>query len=121
MLAADTIVVVGDEILGKPKDVKDAQRMLQLLSGTTHSVLTALCLIAPDGQHFEALSVSRVRFKTLSPEEITEYCQLDEPFDKAGAYAIQGMAAKFIVYIEGSFSGIMGLPLYETIELLKRL
>ncbi|ORU89715.1 MAG: hypothetical protein A6F71_01770 [Cycloclasticus sp. symbiont of Poecilosclerida sp. M] len=115
-LGADTIVVIGKEILGKPVDKNDAVRMLTQLSGSTHRVLTAVAVI---GKTLNCrMSESRVTFKALSETEIEGYWSTDEPNDKAGAYAIQGKAATFITHLEGSFSGVMGLPLYETAQML---
>ncbi len=117
VLAADTAVVVEGEILGKPTDSRDALRMLQLLSGRTHKVLTGVALIGSEEK--SRLSVSRVSFRTISPAEAEQYWQSGEPEDKAGAYGIQGLGALFINGLEGSFSGVMGLPLFETGELLR--
>ncbi len=117
VLGADTIVVIGDEILGKPKDQQDALRMLELLSGRTHEVLTAVAVV---NQHQVAvrLNTNRVTFAEITPEQRLMYWQTGEPADKAGAYGVQGVAGIFIKHIEGSYSGIMGLPLYETYNLL---
>ncbi len=117
VLAADTEVVLDDKILGKPKDKDDAIAMLQCLSGRTHYVLSAVALI----HEIETveLNTSHVCFKSLTLEECESYCNTGEPLDKAGAYAIQGGAAAFISRLEGSYSGVMGLPLYETSEMLK--
>lgn len=120
VLSADTIVAVKDRILGKPADQQNAQEMLACLSGKTHEVLTAICLFAPDDHYYSALSVSQVRFRRLSSEDIQRYIDSGEPFGKAGAYAIQGRAAEFMEHIAGSYSGIMGLPLFETAALLKQ-
>ena len=123
VLGSDTAVVIDGEILGKPKNVEDARRMLQLLSGKTHQVMTAVAL-ASNSQNVSkpelssVLSVSEVTFKLLSPDEITDYLNSGECDDKAGAYAIQGLAAAFITHLSGSYSGVMGLPLYETVKLL---
>jgi septum formation protein len=120
VLAADTTVAVDGKILGKPADRQHAAQMLASLSGRRHEVLTALALKNDD--HLEsALSVSEVTFKKLSADEIRQYVASGESDDKAGAYAIQGRAARFIVELRGSYSGVMGLPLYETAELLERL
>lgn len=169
ILSADTIVAVEGRILGKPTNQQDAQDMSACLSGKTHEVLTAICLlipgdlcatvtskpktrrttrsnetvhevrrdseycatqylgctvgcaeVSPDGNYYSALSVSQVRFRKLSSEEIQHYIDSGEPFGKAGAYAIQGRAAEFVEHIAGSYSGIMGLPLFETAVLLRR-
>lgn len=119
ILCADTTVALGREILGKPQDAGDAQRMLALLAGRTHRVLTAVAVQAGDQRH-SALSVSRVRFAALDDDRIAAYVAGGEPFGKAGAYGIQGAAAGFIAHISGSYSGIMGLPMYETAQLLAR-
>ena len=117
VLGADTCVVANGKIMGKPQGREHALDMLQLLSGTTHEVLSAVVLV---GDH-EALRVnaSRVTFRTLSAEECAAYWATGEPADKAGAYAIQGLAAIFVTQLVGSYSGVMGLPLYETAELLR--
>ncbi|HSH06609.1 MAG TPA: Maf family protein [Burkholderiales bacterium] len=118
LLAADTAVVVDQRILGKPADRADAARMLRLLSARTHEVLTGVALHS--GEHCDyALSRSRVTFRRLDADEIRDYLATGEADDKAGAYAIQGRAAQFVVALEGSFSGVMGLPLYETAQLLE--
>ncbi|MGQ0651844.1 MAG: Maf family protein [Betaproteobacteria bacterium] len=117
VLSADTAVTLGGRILGKPADRAEAAAMLAALSGTTHEVLTEVAL--KDREVLEsALSRSAVTFKRLSEEEIGLYVASGEGDDKAGAYAIQGRAARFVVELRGSYSGVMGLPLYETAELL---
>jgi septum formation protein len=118
-LGADTAVVIGDNILGKPKDRAHAEAMLMRLSGRSHQVLTAVALI--DGEEQYRLSVSTVTFKRLTEAEHQSYLDSGEGLDKAGAYAIQGQAALFVSHLEGSYSGVMGLPLYETGELLQNL
>ncbi|MDX1594380.1 MAG: Maf family protein [Gammaproteobacteria bacterium] len=118
VLGADTSVVLGDEILGKPADKADATAMLARLSGHTHEVLTAVALATPRRVACR-LSVSRVTFRTLAADEIAAYWATGEPADKAGAYAIQGRGALFVTRLEGSYSGVVGLPLYETAELLR--
>jgi septum formation protein len=116
VLAADTAVILGDVIMGKPKDMDDALNMLRLLSGKTHQVYSAISL---RGQtHSEAISITDVTFKPLSEQEILNYWYSGEPVDKAGAYGIQGKASVFVTGINGSFSGVVGLPLYETSQLL---
>ena len=117
VLGADTCVVAQGKIMGKPRGREHALEMLQLLSGATHEVLSAVALA---GAH-EALRVhaSRVTFRTLSAAECAAYWDTGEPADKAGAYAIQGLAAMFVTHLAGSYSGVMGLPLYETAELLR--
>ena len=118
VLAADTTVSLAGEILGKPTDRADAERILGLLSGTRHRVLTAVAVGLE--QRFElAVSESLVTFGRLDPARIEAYVQSGEPFDKAGAYGIQGRAGAFIERVEGSYSGVMGLPLYETANLLR--
>lgn len=120
VLSADTTVCLGNEIYGKPADAEDARRMLSALSGTEHRVLTAVAI--QSGSRAElAVSESMVRFRELSARDIDAYVATGEPFDKAGAYGIQGHAATFIPEIHGSYTGIMGLPLYETAMLLERI
>lgn len=116
ILAADTAVVLGTNILGKPRDRADGVAMLRLLSGRTHQVYTAVSLRGRE--HGQALSVTQVRFRALAEREIEAYWQSGEPLDKAGAYAIQGRAGLFVAAISGSFSGVVGLPLFETGQLL---
>ena len=119
VLAADTTIVLEGDIVGKPDNAEHAQQILRLLSGRTHQVLTAIAVAR--GDHLEAaLSTSAVEFRELEDGEIRRYVETGEPLDKAGAYAIQGRAAVFVRAISGSYSGIMGLPLYETAELLRR-
>lgn len=125
VLAADTTVILGDEILGKPADAAEAARMLRRLSGALHEVHTAIVLALPraDGaaQPLQTdVSRTTVRFKQLSEAEIAAYCASGEPMGKAGAYGIQGRAALFVEYISGSYSGVVGLPLCETGRLLER-
>ncbi|MBD9665201.1 septum formation protein [Variovorax paradoxus] len=118
VLCADTTVALGRTILGKPEDARDAERMLALLSGATHRVLTAVALQHGRRRH-AALSVSRVRFAAMTRKQIARYAASGEPLGKAGAYAIQGAAAAHIEHISGSYSGIMGLPMFETAQLLR--
>ena len=120
VLSADTTVAIGDRILGKPADRREAAAMLGELSGRKHDVLTAVALI-DDSKMECTISVSEVQFRPLSAEDIRLYVATGECDDKAGAYAIQGRAAQFVVGLGGSFSGVMGLPLYETAQLLERL
>ena len=120
VLVADTAVCVDGVLLGKPTDRADAARMLQLLSGKTHQVLTAVAIQFEERLEM-AVSESMVRFCKLSPRNISEYIDFGEPMDKAGGYAIQGRAAAFITELRGSYSGVMGLPLYETAQLISRL
>ena len=119
VLAADTTVTIDGEILGKPANRAEAVALLERLSGRTHQVLTSVAV-----QHSAMLEqitqVSDVRFATLSAASIKAYCATQEPYDKAGGYGIQGLAALFVEHIEGSHSGIMGLPLYETAALLRK-
>ncbi len=118
VLGADTAVVLGDEILGKPDDQAHAVAMLEKLSATRHCVLSAVSVRGQ--QHVTVLSMTKVWFRSIDSEEILNYWQTQEPCGKAGAYAIQGKGALFVEKIEGSFSGVVGLPLYETAELLKQ-
>ena len=118
ILCADTTVAIGARILGKPLDGADAARMLALLSGRSHRVISAVA-VAARGRSRLAVSVSRVRFATIAPARIERYVAGGEPFGKAGAYAIQSGAAAWIEKIEGSYTGIMGLPLHETAALLE--
>ncbi len=118
VLAADTTVTIDGKILGKPADPAEATDMLRSLSGRSHHVLTAIVVIANDAMT-EALSRSEVRFAALSEASLRAYCATNEPYDKAGAYGVQGYAAQFIEHISGSYSGIMGLPLFETAKLLQ--
>ncbi len=120
VLAADTTVALDGRIYGKPANRQEASEMLEHLSGHTHEVLTAVALKHEDWLQ-SLLSRSEVRFKTLSAREIEQYVASGEADDKAGAYAIQGRAARFIVELRGSYSGVMGLPLYETAQLLDKL
>ena len=120
VLSADTTVALEGKIFGKPNDREDAAAMLSTLSGTTHEVLTAVALKSDDSLQ-SVVSRSEVKFKTLTPAEIAAYVESGECDDKAGAYAIQGRAARFIVELRGSYSGVMGLPLYETAQLLDKM
>lgn len=118
VLAADTTLEVDGDIIGKPADAAEARTILTRLSGRSHRVLTAIAI--SDGAHIRSLiSVSDVRFRMLSEDDIRHYVASGEPMDKAGAYGIQGRAAMFIEEIRGSYSGIMGLPLFETAQLLE--
>jgi septum formation protein len=119
VLAADTTVVFDDRILGKPDDAAHAARLLRALSGREHQVLTAV-VVAQREQVETQISVSQVWFRELSEADIRRYCASGEPLDKAGAYAIQGRAGAWVTRIAGSYSGIMGLPLAETAELLQK-
>ena len=118
LLTADTIVVLDGEIFGKPRNESDALAMLRALSGRSHEVMTAVAVC--DGETVcSTVSVSRVRFRELREAECRAYWLTGEPADKAGAYAVQGLGAVFIERLEGSYSGVMGLPLFETAQLLK--
>ena len=118
VLAADTTVVLDDVIYGKPRDRADGLAMLGRLSGRTHAVMTAVALADSRGVAVQ-LSVSTVRFRDLSSQECAEYWETGEPRDKAGGYAVQGAAAVFVESLSGSYSGVMGLPLFETAGLLR--
>lgn len=118
VLAADTVVIAGDQILGKPEDAADAARMLNLLSDAVHTVQTAVVLLSGSRSASELCS-TRVHFRRLSPEEIAWYVATGEPAGKAGAYAIQGRAARFIDWIDGSWSNVVGLPIATVHRMLK--
>lgn len=118
VLAADTAVVAGEHVLGKPRDRDDALAMLRRLSGITHHVYTAVAL-ADATRERDRLCVSAVSFRATTEAERARYWESGEPADKAGGYAIQGRGAMFITRLDGSYSGVMGLPLYETAELLR--
>jgi septum formation protein len=118
VLAADTIVLISGEILGKPKDVRDAVRMLRLLSGREHEVLTGVAIVSRRGRVVE-VSRTRVWVTPLSDAEIDEYVATGEPMDKAGAYGIQGLGSRFIDRIQGSYSNVVGLPVSLVYRLLK--
>jgi septum formation protein len=120
VLCADTTVCLGREILGKPVDAADAARMLKRLAGQSHRVLTAVA-VQKGAKRVAALSESWVRFAPMTPAQIKSYVATGEPMGKAGAYGVQGMAATYIEQIRGSYSGIMGLPLFETSALLRTL
>jgi len=124
VLAADTIVVLGDKIFGKPESESDAIAMLLELSDKTHRVITAVTvgIIYKEQAKFHTISVSSdVEFAKLIEDDCKEYCKTNEPFDKAGSYGIQGYGSAFIKKINGSYSNIVGLPIHEVIELLKEL
>lgn len=126
VIGSDTVVVVSGEILGKPENNLDAKRMLRLLSGKTHQVMTAVALATTPAdlslknkpELSSVINVNEVSFKELTDIEIEQYVDSGECSDKAGSYAIQGLAAAYITHLSGSYSGVMGLPLYETLELL---
>jgi septum formation protein len=120
VLAADTVVETDGQVLGKPRDTEEAQHMLRHLSGRTHRVKTAFVLLADDGRPFASQVVtSTVTFKPLSEAEIHAYLATGEPFDKAGAYAIQGHGASFIERVEGSYTNVVGLPMDEVLQALR--
>lgn len=127
ILTADTTVALGDLVLGKPVDAQEASQILQFLSGKTHTVYTALVLSQAEldtgviWHQWQSLSTTQVSFAEIKKQEIDAYIATDEPYGKAGAYGIQGRAAQFIRRIEGSYTGVMGLPLFETNELIKQL
>ncbi|MFK8011006.1 MAG: nucleoside triphosphate pyrophosphatase [Marinicellaceae bacterium] len=118
ILGSDTIVVCNDQTLGKPSDEADAFNMLKMLSNNVHQVITTVCLKSKAGQK-TVVSISDVEFSEINNNEIRDYISSKEPMDKAGSYAIQGFAAQWIKSISGSYSGIMGLPLYETSKLIR--
>lgn len=120
VLGADTAVVLDDCILGKPGSRAEAATMLRRLSGRTHEVYSAVVLVTSAGAVLDCLNVTRVTFAGMDSTWIDSYVATGDPLDKAGAYGVQGMAAEKISHIEGSFSGVMGLPLYETCRLLRR-
>ena len=120
VLGADTLVVVGGEALAKPADAADAARMLRLLSGRSHEVLTGICLLSV-ARRFAHVESTRVQVARLSDAEIDWYVSTREPFDKAGGYAVQGLASRFIEGIDGSYSNVVGLPIASVYGLLKQL
>ena len=120
VVGADTTVVIRGEVLGKPADAADASRMLRLLSGRTHEVLTGVC-VCHRGRRLVHVEPTRVRMAQLGESEIAWYVSTQEPFDKAGGYAVQGLASRFIEGIDGSYSNVVGLPISSVYELLKEL
>jgi len=120
VLGADTSVVIGNTILGKPDDYQQCLATLQQLSGNIHQVLTSIAVVSNQGSVSEVIS-TEVSFKTLTENEISRYWQTKEPCDKAGSYAIQGIGGQFVKKIEGSYSAVVGLPLYETSQMLAKL
>lgn len=120
IIGADTSVVLDDAVLGKAADEQQAMAMVRNLSGRMHLVYSAVAVLN-NSKHMIKTSISRVCFKPLNDEEIAVYCRSGEPLGKAGGYAIQGHAAGFVTRLEGSYSGVMGLPLYETAELLNQI
>jgi septum formation protein len=122
VLAADTVVVLEDKILGKPGSIEDARHMLQQLSGRTHSVLTGVALIRlPDGERRQFIESTLVHFRPITDEELSSYLATEEPYDKAGAYAIQGQAGRYIPRIEGCYFNVVGLPLSRVLTELQTL
>lgn len=119
VLGADTEVILGDEVFGKPRDAEDAAGMLRRLSGRTHEVVSAVSAVSAE-REAQAVSVSQVTFGRLSEAQIAAYVATGEPMGKAGAYAIQGGGEMFVRKLSGSYSGVMGLPLYETVALLRQ-
>jgi septum formation protein len=120
VLASDTLIEIQGRVIGKPESENHCREILHLLSGKEHQVLTAIALVGNKGEIHQTTSYNRIKFRNIRPEEIEQYCQLEEPKDKAGAYAIQGKAAIFIENLQGSYSSVMGLPLYETAQLLQK-
>jgi len=120
VLGADTEVILDSRILGKPVDRQHAIDMLSGLSGRTHEVWSAVAVVMPDGRILQDLNVTRVSFAVMEPDWIETYCETGDPMDKAGAYGVQGLAAQKIERLEGSYSGVMGLPLFETTQLLRQ-
>ena len=123
ILAADTVVVVDNEVLGKPADAVDARRMLRLLSGREHTVMTAVCLVNPaaeSGRIQTRVARTTVEWAPLSDEDVDWYVASGEPMDKAGAYAIQGLASRFVTRIDGSYSNVVGLPVAVVYDLCKQ-
>lgn len=122
VIAADTVVVLGEQILGKPRTTDDARTMLESLSGKTHQVLTGVTLVRlPDTEHLSFAETTRVQFSSIPPEAISYYLSTEEPYDKAGAYAIQGFAGRYIPRIEGCYFNVVGLPLTRVVEGLRQL
>ena len=120
VLGADTSVIIDHHILGKPADRAEVVELLSLLSGRTHEVWSAVALILPGGEELAALNVTQVTFAELSASWVDAYIETGDSMDKAGAYGVQGLAAQQITRIDGSYSGVMGLPLYETCQLLRK-
>jgi septum formation protein len=118
VIGADTAVVLDDEVFGKPADRDDALRMLGMLSGRSHEVMTGISVLVADSTHSE-VSVTRVTFREIDPDEALEYWHSGEPCDKAGAYAIQGGAGEFVQAVSGSYSSVVGLPVLELARLLR--
>ena len=119
VLAADTIISLHENVIGKPENSQHAESILQELSSKEHEVITGVCFI-DTRNYYQSIALTKVKFKQLTDEEIYTYCLTEEPYDKAGAYAIQGQAARFVEYISGSYTNVVGLPLLEVSELLKQ-
>lgn len=119
VVSADTSVVLDTHILGKPESPEQAVQMLRQLSGREHEVLTGIC-VSFEGQECACVQVNKVLFKCLTEQEIAAYVATGEPMDKAGAYGIQGLAGMFVAHLSGSFTGVMGLPVFETVDLLRQ-
>jgi nucleoside triphosphate pyrophosphatase len=119
VLGADTIVVVDEHLLEKPRDDEDAARMLRLLSGRPHQVITGVCLVAPSFERTEA-EITEVRFSALTDQEIAGYVATREPMDKAGAYAIQGIASRWVERIDGCYFNVVGLPVQRVYRMIRR-
>lgn len=119
-LGSDTIVLLNDRILCKPESRAEAESMLQSLSGQTHHVYSSVAIALEPDNVLDTINITAVTFGDMPVDWIRHYCQSDEPMDKAGAYAVQGGTGQYIRHIEGSYSGVMGLPLFETAELLRR-
>ncbi len=119
VLAADTVVVIDGEILNKPRDAAEAERMLATLAGRDHRVITAVALVQPTGEILQQCDVTRVWFRSLTPELIKAYVATGEPLDKAGGYGVQGVGAVLVERVEGDFFGVMGLPLRLVVALLE--
>ena len=119
VLAADTIIALNSEIIGKPQNIQHAKSILQKLSAVEHEVITALYLKTQDND-YETMVRTKVKFRQIKNSEIDAYCLTDEPYNKAGAYAIQGLASSFVEYISGSYTNVMGLPLSDLCSLLKQ-
>ncbi|MDD2401350.1 MAG: Maf family protein [Clostridia bacterium] len=121
ILAADTVVVRKEDVLGKPIDKTEAKKMLSLLSGDVHEVMTGICVInAITGQVFKDVEITKVYFRILTEQEIEKYIQSEEPFDKAGAYGIQGLGGLLVEKIEGCYYNVMGLPMVKTMNLFRK-
>ena len=120
VMGSDTIVLLDGEMLGKPESRHEAEMMLQRLSGRTHEVYSGVALVLDPKYILETLNITAVTFGDMPVDWISRYCQTEEPMDKAGAYAVQGATGQYIRRIDGSYSGVMGLPLFETAELLRR-